>query len=79
MFQDHLGLNATQAKWSYETTTRDGRKRKLSLDARIQLTDISSLKQRRAVSKWLAEATKKNKRACSTKKSQACWLNALFN
>lgn len=56
IFQDHLGLNATQAKWSYEATTRDGRKRKLSLDARMQLTDISSLKQRRAASKWLAEA-----------------------
>ncbi len=56
MFQGHLGLNPTQAQWSYETTTREGRKRKLSLDGCIQLTDIVSLTKRRVVSKWLTEA-----------------------
>ncbi len=56
MFQDHLGLNKNQAKWSYETTMRAGRKRKLSLDGCIQLADVASLKQRRVVSRWLIEA-----------------------
>lgn len=59
VLQDHLGLSATQATWSYTTSMPGGRKRKLSLDGRIQLSDILSDTKRSVVSQWLDEAAQK--------------------
>jgi hypothetical protein len=57
ILQDHFGLNETQAKWSYEIVAPGGRKRKLSLDGRAQLSDIVSEPKRMVVHRWLAEAS----------------------
>ena len=56
ILQDHLGLSKTQAKWSYEITTPGGRKRRLSLDGRTQLSDVVSEPKRVVVAEWLNEA-----------------------
>ncbi len=57
VLRDCLGLDETQARWSYEITALDGHKRKLSLDGRAELADIVSESKRAAVAGWLAEAT----------------------
>jgi hypothetical protein len=56
ILQDHLGLDEAQARWSYETTTPDGYKRRLSLDGRIQLSEITPPPKRAIAAKWLGEA-----------------------
>ena len=56
ILQDQLGLNETQARWSYVVQTSDGYKRRLSLDGRIQLTDVVSEAKQAKVSTWLKEA-----------------------
>jgi hypothetical protein len=57
ILQDHLGLSETQAKWSYEVAAPSGRKRRLSLDGRAQLSDIVPESRHKAVGEWLAEAS----------------------
>jgi len=57
ILQDHLGLSEVQAKWSYEVAAPSGRKRRLSLDGRAQLSDIVLESRRTAVGEWLAEAS----------------------
>jgi len=56
ILRDTLGLNKSQVTWTYTTTTSSGRKRKLSLDGRIRLTDIPSEANRHTVSRWLTRA-----------------------
>lgn len=56
VLQDCLGLNEEQANWSYEMRTTGGRVRRLSLDARVQLSDIRTEKKRVVVSDWLHKA-----------------------
>ena len=56
ILQDHLGLDTEQVIWSYTTSTSGRQSRRLSLDGRIQLSDVSSEKKRTAVSQWLGEA-----------------------
>lgn len=55
ILQDHLGLNAEQAAWSYMTTV-EGRRRRLSLDARVALDDIADSARRETVAHWLLES-----------------------
>lgn len=56
LLQDHLGLDTEQVTWSYTTRASGGQSRKLSLDGRIQLSDVSLDEKRNAVSQWLGEA-----------------------
>jgi len=56
ILQDQLGLSPDQSEWSYETTTSEGKKRRLSLDGRIELKDITSRDKRKNVSQWLSKA-----------------------
>jgi len=57
ILQDHLRLTAEQVVWSY-TTTVNGRRRRLSLDARVALDDIADDIRREAVIGWLAESAR---------------------
>ena len=59
ILQDHLELSAAQATWSYTTSTPGGRSHRLSLDGRIQLSDVLSDTKRSIVSQWLDEAAHK--------------------
>ena len=56
ILQDQLGLSQDQVKWSYETQSSTGQKRKLSLDARISINNITSVRQRARFARWLAQA-----------------------
>ena len=56
ILQDHLGLDAQQVRWSYEVTAGSGKKRALSLDARIELPDIPSAARRETLGRWLSQA-----------------------
>jgi len=58
MLQDQLGLNDTQAKWSYQTTSY-GKQRTLSLDGRIDLKDVQSPSKQKIISGWLSHAAKR--------------------
>lgn len=55
MLQDHLGLSAEQALWSYTVPSAKGKDRTLSLDGRIEVADIRDQPARERVSRWLAE------------------------
>ncbi len=55
MLQDHFGLTPEQATWSYSVEGREGKQRKLSLDGRIDLEDLSDARDRERVQAWLAE------------------------
>lgn len=57
MLQDQLGLAPAQSKWSYEITTRDGHARKLSLDGRIQISEVKAPDKQKRISAWLKQAT----------------------
>lgn len=54
MLQDHLGLSAAQAVWSYTVPGGKGKDRTLSLDGRIELNDIRNGDARGRVADWLA-------------------------
>lgn len=53
---DQFGLTATQAKWSYKLTTRKRKPRTLSLDGRIEISDLESDEYRERVQDWIAAA-----------------------
>lgn len=55
---DHLGLNLNQVNWSYEISKRGGGARKLSLDARILLSDIPLPNKRDSISHWISQAAR---------------------
>lgn len=55
MLQDHLGLSPEQATWSYMIEGTRCKQRKLSLDGRIGIADISNTTARARVSAWINE------------------------
>jgi len=55
-FQDHLGLTAEQATWSYTVKAAGGKRRRLALDGRISLDDIADAGARDRVERWLRDA-----------------------
>jgi len=57
LLQDHLGLTEEQSKWSYTIPVPGKKDRRLSLDGRIQLTDLQPATRAR-VRAWLKLATK---------------------
>ena len=56
ILQDQLGLSDDEAKWSYSVETSEGRKRTLSLDARISPSDVGDAVARQRVEEWLSAA-----------------------
>lgn len=58
LFQDALGLTATDAGWTYQVRGTRGRKRTLSLDARIPLDAITHHARSDAVREWMTAAAR---------------------
>jgi hypothetical protein len=56
ILQDHLGLTESQSAWSYTLQTPYGRDRQLSLDGRIELTEVVDERKRAAMTHWISEA-----------------------
>jgi hypothetical protein len=59
IIQDTLGIDATQASWSYEVPKQGGATRTLSLDGRIELGDIGNQQAKRRVAKWMKGSASK--------------------
>lgn len=55
IIQDHLGLSAQQAIWSYSIEGAKGKQRKLSLDGRIDLADVIDPVAKIRVQNWIAD------------------------
>jgi hypothetical protein len=53
ILQDELGLDAEQARWSYNVTGANKKERSLSLDARIPLDEIAVRAKRSTVRGWI--------------------------
>lgn len=53
ILQDELGLNKEQVNWTYEIESKSGSNRKLSLDARIEYSEISDNEKRKLVKDWV--------------------------
>lgn len=58
VLQHTLGLNEAQANWTYEVPTTEGKTRKLSLDGRIELADVTDKNKRDRVKAWMDESLK---------------------
>lgn len=58
ILQDQLGLTATQVAWSYDVPKPDGTMRKLSLDGRVDVEDVTDISKRELLATWVAEAAK---------------------
>ena len=56
ILQDELGLDAEQAKWSYNVTGANKKERRLSLDGRIPLENIEDRAKRERVRGWIDDA-----------------------
>ena len=56
ILQDHLGLSADDACWSYTVTGANAKERKLTLDGRIPLARIKDKAKRARVAQWIREA-----------------------
>ena len=56
VLQDHLGLTAEAASWSYTVKSRGKKPRRLSLDGRIPLDQIGDAPAKQRVQKWLNAA-----------------------
>ena len=56
VLQDHLGLTPEAASWSYTVKSRGKKPRRLSLDGRIPLDQISDAAAKQRVGKWLDAA-----------------------
>ena len=56
ILQDHLGLTVEQSSWSYTTNNYTRGLRKLTLDGRIALADITNEQKLSNVRMWLREA-----------------------
>src|SRR6266446_3335668 len=56
VLQDQLGLSAEAASWSYTVKSRGRKLRRLSLDGRIPVGQISDAGARQRVEKWLDAA-----------------------
>lgn len=57
ILRDSLGISEEDAKWSYEIEVSDGRKRRLSLDARIPFEQVTDRQARRRIQRWMAGAS----------------------
>lgn len=55
MLQDYLGLSPEQATWSYTVERAGGKQRKLSLDGRIDIADVSDTAAKARVQTWINE------------------------
>ncbi|NWG18357.1 MAG: hypothetical protein HXY41_17170 [Chloroflexi bacterium] len=56
ILQDWLGLDESQAAWSYSIEMDSGKIRTLKLDGRIPLADIQSIQKRERITQWLRQA-----------------------
>jgi len=56
IIQDELGLSEEQAKWSYKMAGVNKKERRLSLDARIPLSNVANDKKRAKVKEWMIAA-----------------------
>jgi hypothetical protein len=59
VLQHTLGLNAEQANWTYEVPSTEGSTRRLSLDGRIELSDIQDAQKRDRVRAWMEDGLRK--------------------
>jgi hypothetical protein len=57
IIRDTLNLTPEQATWSYVVTSPGRKDRTLSLDGRIQISDLTSDDDKQRVQKWLQETT----------------------
>jgi hypothetical protein len=55
---DKLGLSSNQILWNYSVKTGSNKERKLSLDARIQIADLTSDHIKEQFREWLSKAAK---------------------
>lgn len=56
VLQDHLGLSAEAASWSYTVKVRGKQPRKLSLDGRIPLDQLATDTAKKRIRAWMAAA-----------------------
>ncbi len=56
VLRDNLGLKTEQAEWSYTLTGANQKLRKLSLDARIDISDVADEAAKGRIAAWLNEA-----------------------
>lgn len=59
VLQHTLSLTQEQADWTYEVPSTEGKTRKLSLDGRIELSDVVNEAKREKVRAWMNEALRK--------------------
>ncbi len=57
ILQDCLGLNESQVRWSYETSSPDGRKHRLALDGCITLADLQDQSRQATLCRWMRQVT----------------------
>lgn len=61
VLQHTLGLTEEQANWTYEVPSVSGAPRKLSLDGRIELSDVVNEAKRDKVREWMDDALRRLK------------------
>jgi hypothetical protein len=61
VLQHTMGLTEAQANWTYEVPTTAGTTRKLSLDGRIDLSDVGDKAKRDRIQAWMLESFKRLK------------------
>lgn len=61
VLRDTLGLTPEEASWTYKVPSTEGKTRRLSLDARIDLSDVAAKAKRERVRIWLKEALRRLK------------------
>ena len=59
VLRDSLSLNSEQSRWDYHVPLLDGRTRRLSLDGRIDLSDLPSSETQQRVRAWIDEASRR--------------------
>jgi hypothetical protein len=59
VLQDSLGLSPLQAAWTYEVPNTEGATRKLSLDGRIELNDVTDPAKRERIKRWMEEGLRR--------------------
>lgn len=59
VLKDCLSLSTEQASWSYQVPSMEGKTRTLTLDGRIQLSDIADAIVRERVERWVKDVTSK--------------------
>lgn len=56
VIQDHLGLSSEQVAWSYKYDKGNGQMAAHTLDARIEIADVSDLNRRKIVKSWIKKS-----------------------